>query len=156
MNDGTLEAPVEILVVEDNPVERDLMIEALLESNDRAHVHTAQDGIEAMAFLRREGDYASAPRPDLILLDLNLPKKDGRTLLAEIKADLGLMDIAVIVVSTSSVPQDVEAVYSLHADAYITKPQGVEGLFKVVKSIYEIWKHSKTLPKRGANGLPAH
>ena len=114
--------PVEILLVEDNPADVRLTREALSSDTLWNHLNAAKDGVEAMAYLRREGKFASAARPDLILLDLNLPKKDGREVLAEIKADPNLMRIPVIVLTTSDAEEDILKTYGLHANCYVTKP----------------------------------
>jgi CheY-like chemotaxis protein len=138
--------PIEILLVEDNPGDVRLTQESLRESKVRNHLHVAPDGVAALAFLRREGKYADAPRPDLILLDLNLPKKDGREVLAEIKADAGLKTIPVVVLTTSSAEQDVLRSYELQAASYITKPVDLEQFMTVVRSIEDFWLTIVTLP----------
>ncbi len=141
--------PIEILMVEDNPGDVRLTQEALHEAKVRNNVHIVTDGVEALAFLRRQGRYASVPRPDVILLDLNLPKKDGREVLAEIKADLNLLRIPVVVLTSSEAEEDVLKAYNLHANAYITKPVGLEQFMDVVRQIEGFWLEIVKLP----NGL---
>jgi two-component system, chemotaxis family, response regulator Rcp1 len=131
--------PIEILLVEDNPGDVRLTREALRDAKVRNNVSVARDGVEAMAFLRREGPHARAPRPDLIFLDLNLPKKSGREVLEEIKADGGLTHIPVVVLTTSQAEQDVLESYRLRANAYVTKPVELESFLRVVKSIEQFW-----------------
>jgi chemotaxis family two-component system response regulator Rcp1 len=138
--------PVEILLVEDNPGDIRLTIEALRDAKVRNNLHVARDGVEAMAFLRREGPYANAPRPDLILLDLNLPRKDGREVLAEIKADARLRAIPVVVLTTSAAERDVVQSYNLHANCYSTKPVDLDQFIAVIRSIEEFWLMVVTLP----------
>ena len=141
--------PVEILLVEDNPGDVRLTREALREAKVINHLTVIKDGVEALAFLRREGQYADALRPHLILLDLNLPKKDGRELLAEIKNDEKLKRIPVVVLTTSQDEQDVLKTYSLHANCYVTKPVDLEQFITVVKSIEDFWLGIVVLPKNG-------
>ena len=138
--------PIEILLVEDNPGDVRLTIEALRESKVRNHLSVARDGVEALAFLRREGGHAEAVRPDLILLDLNLPKKDGREVLAEIKADAILRTIPVVILTTSRAEQDVLRSYELQANCYISKPVDLDQFITVVKSIEDFWLTIVTLP----------
>lgn len=138
--------PVEILLVEDNPGDVRLAVEALKEGKVRNNLSVVEDGSEAMSFLRREGKYALAPRPDLILLDLNLPKKDGREVLAEIKADDSLRRIPVVVLTTSKAEQDILRTYDLHANCYITKPVDLEQFIAVVKSVEDFWLTIVKLP----------
>ena len=137
---------VEILLVEDNPGYVGLTRETLSDSKLINHMSVAENGVEAMAFLRREGKYAGATRPDLILLDLNLPKKDGREVLAEIKADEQLRRIPVVVLTTSSAEQDILRTYDLHANCYITKPVNLDQFVAVVKAIEEFWFSIVMLP----------
>jgi len=137
---------VEILLVEDNPGDVGLTRETLSDSKLINHMSVAENGVEAMAFLRREGKYAGATRPDLILLDLNLPKKDGREVLAEIKADEQLRRIPVVVLTTSSAEQDILRTYDLHANCYITKPVNLDQFVAVVKAIEEFWFSIVMLP----------
>jgi two-component system, chemotaxis family, response regulator Rcp1 len=140
--------PIEILLVEDNPGDVRLTIEGLNEGKVRNNMHVAKDGVEALAFLRREGQYADAVRPDLILLDLNLPRKDGREVLADIKADSNLKTIPVVVLTTSRAEQDVLHSYELQANCYITKPVDLEQFIHVVKSIEDFWLTVVTLPHK--------
>jgi chemotaxis family two-component system response regulator Rcp1 len=148
MNGSGSGRPIEILLVEDNPGDVRLTIEGLRESKVRNNLHVAADGVAALEFLRRDGTYADAPRPDLILLDLNLPKKDGREVLAEIKADPALRTIPVVVLTTSSAEKDVLRTYELQAASYITKPVDLEQFITVVKSIEDFWLTIVTLPHR--------
>jgi len=124
--------PVEILLVEDSPSDTELTVEALKEAKIRNHLSTVEDGVQAMEFLRRQGRFAQAPRPDLIMLDLNLPRKDGREVLAEIKSDPGLKLIPVVVLTTSRAEQDVLRAYQLSANCYITKPVDFDQFINVV------------------------
>ncbi len=137
---------VDILLVEDNAADVRLTEEALREGKVKTRLSVARDGVEALAFLRREGAFAQAPRPDLILLDLNLPRKDGREVLAEVKADAALRVIPVVVLTTSSAEADVSRSYSLHANCYITKPVDLEQFVSVVKSIDDFWLTVVRLP----------
>jgi CheY-like chemotaxis protein len=137
---------VEILLVEDNPGDVRLTGEGLREGKIRNNLHVVGDGIAAMAFLRREGQYADAPRPDLVLLDLNLPLKDGREVLAEIKADDDLRRIPVVVLTTSNAEQDIIRSYDLAANCFVTKPLDFESFVSVVKSIEEFWFSIVRLP----------
>jgi two-component system, chemotaxis family, response regulator Rcp1 len=138
--------PIQILLVEDNAADVRLTIEALHEGKVRNTLSVARDGAEAMKFLRREGEFADALRPDLIFLDLNLPRKDGREVLAEIKADDELKRIPVVVLTTSSAEVDILKSYSLHANCYITKPVDLEQFVQVVKSIDDFWLTIVRLP----------
>ena len=140
--------PIEILLVEDNPGDVRLTIEALRESKVRNHLSVARDGVEALAFLRREGTLAEAVRPDLILLDLNLPRKDGREVLAELKADPDLKTIPVVILTTSRAEQDVLRSYELQANCYISKPVDLDQFITVVKSIEDFWLTIVTLPRQ--------
>jgi chemotaxis family two-component system response regulator Rcp1 len=139
---------VYILLVEDNPGDVELVREALSDSKMRNEMHVATDGIEASDFLKREGKYAAAPRPDLILLDLNLPKKNGRELLQEIKSDPDLKFIPVVVLTSSKAEEDIIRSYNLHANCYITKPVDFEQFMKVVRSIEDFWLTVVKLPGR--------
>lgn len=141
--------PIEILLVEDNPGDVRLTIEALKDGKMRNNMHVVGDGVEALAFLHREAKYADAPRPDLILLDLNLPKKDGREVLAEIKSDKNLKHIPVVVLTTSEAEEDILKAYGLNANCYITKPVDLDQFFKVVKSIECFWLTIVKLPPEG-------
>ena len=138
--------PAEILLVEDNPGDVRLIVEAFKEDKLRNNLDVVEDGVEALAFLRREDKYADTPRPDLILLDLNLPKKDGREVLAEIKADENLRRIPVVILTTSKAEEDILKAYNHHANCYITKPIGLEQFIKVVKSVKEFWLTIVKLP----------
>jgi CheY-like chemotaxis protein len=138
--------PVEILLVEDSPSDTELTVEALKEAKIRNHLSTVEDGVQAMEFLRRQGRFAQAPRPDLIMLDLNLPRKDGREVLAEIKSDPGLKLIPVVVLTTSRAEQDVLRAYQLSANCYITKPVDFDQFINVVRSIESFWLFVVTLP----------
>jgi chemotaxis family two-component system response regulator Rcp1 len=149
MSQTNLVQPIEILLVEDNPGDADLAREALENSKVRNAVHVVTDGVAAMEFLRRTGMYKDAVRPDLILLDLNLPKKDGREVLAEIKADEGLKRIPVVILTTSKDEADVLKTYNLHANCYITKPIDLAQFMKVVKSIEDFWFTIVRLPPNG-------
>jgi CheY-like chemotaxis protein len=144
---GTDAAAIEVLLVEDSPGDVRLTREAFKDAKVHINLHVAADGAKAMAFLKREGEYATAPRPDLILLDLNLPKKDGREVLAEIKEDPTLKTIPVVVLTTSSSEADILRSYQLHANCYITKPVGLEGFLTVVKSIDGFWLSVVRLPR---------
>ncbi|HLJ52414.1 MAG TPA: response regulator [Rhizomicrobium sp.] len=138
--------PIEILLVEDNPGDARLTQEALREGKIRNNLHHARDGVEALAFLRREGEYAKAPKPDLVLLDLNLPRKDGREVLAEMKQDSRLRTIPVVVLTTSEAENDIVRSYELHANCYITKPVGLEQFISIVREIETFWLAVVTLP----------
>jgi CheY-like chemotaxis protein len=138
--------PIEILLVEDSPSDTELTVEALREAKLRNHLSTVQDGIQAMEFLHRQGPFANAPRPDMILLDLNLPRKDGREVLAEIKADDRLKAIPVVVLTTSRAEQDVLRAYQLNANCYITKPVDFDQFLEVVRAIESFWLCVVTLP----------
>ncbi len=150
MMDDVLGKPVEILLVDDNPGDVRLTEEVLREQKMRNVLHSVSDGEEAMAFLRRQGKFKDAPRPDLILLDLNLPKKDGREVLAEIKQDEELKLLPVVILTTSQAEEDVLKAYGLHANCYITKPVDLEQLITVVRNIKEFWLTIVTLPADGA------
>ncbi len=138
--------PVEILLVEDSPSDADLTEEALSDGKVFNNLHWVEDGVEALAFLRRQGKYANAPRPDLILLDLNLPKKDGREVLAQIKADPSLRLIPVVVLTTSAAERDILKTYELNANCYVTKPLDLEQFISVVKLIEMFWLAVVKLP----------
>lgn len=137
---------IEILLVEDNLGDARLTQEALREARVSNHLSLVRDGVEALAFLRREGGYASAPRPDLILLDLNLPRKDGREVLSEIKSDERLRRIPVVVLTVSQSDEDILRAYNLNANCYITKPVDLEQFIKVVRSIEDFWLAIVKLP----------
>lgn len=138
--------PVEILLVEDNPGDVRLTLEAFREAKVCNKVHTVPDGMEAMKFLRQEGRYADFPNPDIILLDLNLPKKDGREVLAEIKCDEGMKRIPVVVLTTSKAEEDIIKSYELQASCYITKPVDLDQFMMTVKSIGDFWLALVKLP----------
>jgi chemotaxis family two-component system response regulator Rcp1 len=140
---------IEVLLVEDSPGDVRLTREAFKDAKVHINLSVASDGAEAIAFLEHEGKYADAPRPDLILLDLNLPKKDGREVLAEIKESPTLMSIPVVVLTTSASEADILRSYRLHANCYITKPVGLEGFLDVVKSIDSFWLSVVKLPREG-------
>jgi CheY-like chemotaxis protein len=140
--------PVEILLVEDDPGDVLLTQEALLGSKIRNNLHIASDGVEALAFLRQEGDYKESPRPDLILLDLNMPRKDGREVLAEVKADSSLKTIPIAVLTTSAQDEDILKSYQLHANCYITKPVGLDEFAQVVQSLDDFWFAIVKLPPK--------
>jgi CheY-like chemotaxis protein len=146
MSNDASSRPVEILLVEDNPGDVRLTEETLKEFRVLNHLSVVGDGVEAMAFLRHEGKYAKASRPDLILLDLNLPKKDGREVLKEIKVDEQLKRIPVVILTTSSAEQDILNTYELHANCYITKPVDLDQFSAVVKSIEDFWFMTARLP----------
>lgn len=138
---------IEILMIEDNPGDIRLTQEAMKEAKMGNRLSVVGDGVEALEFLRRQGRFADSPRPDLILLDLNLPRKDGREVLAELKADPDLKRIPVVVLTTSRAEQDVERAYSLHANCYITKPVDFGQFMRVVQQIDDFWVNVVTLPK---------
>ncbi len=140
--------PIEILMVEDNPGDVRLTIEALKEGKVRNNLTTVEDGEAAMKYLRRQGPYSKVPRPDLVLLDLNLPKKNGREVLAEIKDDPDLKRIPVVILTVSEAEQDIIKSYNLHANCYITKPVNLEQFIKVVRSIEDFWLSIVMLPPR--------
>lgn len=140
--------PVEILLVEDNPGDVRLTEEALREAKMRNNLHVVGDGEAALRFLHREGEFGDAPRPDLVLLDLNLPKKGGQEVLSEIKADPGLRRIPVVILTTSKAEEDILKSYDLHANCYITKPVDFEQFIRVVRSIEEFWLTVVKLPAR--------
>jgi chemotaxis family two-component system response regulator Rcp1 len=140
--------PVEILLVEDNPGDARLAKEALKEAKVNNNLHTVGDGEEAMDFLYGKGKYADAPRPDVVLLDLNLPRKDGREVLAEIKADQYLKRIPVVILTSSQSEEDIVKTYNLHANCYISKPIGLSQFIKVVESIEDFWLSIVKLPPK--------
>jgi len=146
MSDVQFGRPIEILLVEDNPGDVRLTQEALKEGKVRNNVSVAHNGEEALARLRREGQFAKEPRPDVILLDLNLPRKDGREVLAEIKADPNLKRIPVVVLTTSQAEQDILKTYNLHANCYVAKPVDLDRFIEIVKSIEDFWLTIVKLP----------
>jgi chemotaxis family two-component system response regulator Rcp1 len=142
--------PIEILLVEDSPGDVRLTIEALKEGKILNNLSLAKDGVEAMAFLRKEGEYANVTRPELILLDLNLPKKNGQEVLAEIKNDASLKRIPVVVLTISKMEEDILRTYENHANCYIVKPVDLEQFLGVVKSIEDFWLSIVKLPSNEA------
>jgi chemotaxis family two-component system response regulator Rcp1 len=150
MSNGNFVQPIEILLVEDSPADVRLTFEALKEEKIYNNLHVVTDGVEAIAFLRREGKYAKAVRPDLILLDLNLPKKDGREVLKEIKSDDDLKAIPVVVLTVSKSEEDILKSYNLHANCYINKPVDLNQFMKVIRSIQEFWLTIVKLPTKSS------
>ncbi len=148
MGNGKIGEAVEILLVEDNPGDARLAMEVLKEAKVRNTLHWTKDGVEALAFLRREKPYEKMPRPDVILLDLNLPRKDGREVLAEIKSDEKLMRIPVVVLTISKDEEDIFRTYNLHANCFVTKPLDLDQFVKVEKSIEDFWLTIVKRPKR--------
>jgi chemotaxis family two-component system response regulator Rcp1 len=148
MRSKAIGKPREILLVEDNPGDVRLTQEAFKDGKILNKLHVVGDGIEALAFLNQEGEYADVPRPELILLDLNLPRKDGRDVLAEIKADGDLRRIPVVVLTTSCSEEDILKSYDLNANCYITKPVDLNQFIKVVKSIEDFWMTIVKLPSK--------
>jgi chemotaxis family two-component system response regulator Rcp1 len=138
--------PVEILLVEDSPGDIRLVQEAFRESGFSSRLNIARDGEQALAFLRQQGEYSQSPRPAFIILDLNLPRKDGREVLAEIKKDKKLRQIPVIVLSTSTSTEDVLRAYDLHANCYVAKPLDIEHLVQLGRSLQEFWLSTAILP----------
>jgi CheY-like chemotaxis protein len=153
---GNVLKPIEILLVEDNIGDIRLTEEALKESNLIVNLHVARDGMEAMEFLRGEGGQANAPAPDLILLDLNLPRKDGREVLQEIKNDADLKRIPVVVLTTSEAESDIVTTYGFHANCYINKPVDMDQFIKIVQMLEEFWFTIVKLPPRGINSRASH
>ena len=139
--------PIEILLVEDSPSDTDLTMEALQEGGIPSNLNHVEDGVEAMAFLGRKNSYADAPRPDLILLDLNLPRKDGREVLSELKSDPDLRTIPVVVLTTSRDDRDIAQVYGLQANCYIAKPVDFDQFVNVVRAIEHFWLEVAILPQ---------
>jgi CheY-like chemotaxis protein len=148
MSNGNFLLPIEILLVEDNPADVRLTVEALKEQKLGNNLHVVSDGEEALAFLHKKGKYSKAVRPDLILLDLNLPKIDGREVLKEIKEDVNLKMIPVVVLTVSKSEEDVLRSYNLHANCYITKPVDLEQFMKVAKVVQEFWFTIVKLPPK--------
>lgn len=138
--------PIEILLIEDNPGDVRLTQEFLKEGNIASHLHVVEDGIQAIEFLQQQGQFAQAPRPDLILLDLNLPRKDGREVLAEIKFNEAWKRIPVIVLTTSQSKEDISSAYGFYANCYISKPIDLDQFVQVVRSIEEFWLNIVQLP----------
>jgi chemotaxis family two-component system response regulator Rcp1 len=141
--------PLEILLVEDNPADVRLTREALNELKQDSRLNVARDGEEALQYLRREGTFSAAPRPDIVILDLNLPRKDGRELLAEIKSDHDLRQLPVVVLTTSRAEQDILRTYDLHANCYVIKPASLEEFIRAIQTIDTFFGEIVTLPRRG-------
>ena len=152
MKSTTFGRPIEILLVEDSATDVMLAEEALEHGKVSNNLSVVKDGVEAMAFLRKEGQYADSPRPDLILLDLNMPRKDGREVLAEVKADDALKQIPVIVLTTSKAEQDVLNAYALHANCYISKPVDFDQFANVIQAIEQFWFNIVILPTGNNRG----
>jgi CheY-like chemotaxis protein len=146
MYDESTGRPIEVLLVEDNPGDVRLTQEALKEAKVHNNLSVVGDGVEAMSFLRREGQYAGSPRPDIVLLDLNLPRKDGRQVLAEVKADQELRRIPVVILTTSKAEEDILKTYDLHANCFVTKPVDFDQFIRVVQSIENFWLTIVRLP----------
>jgi len=146
MNHASMTKMIEILLIEDNPGDVRLTKEAMKEGKLANRIHVACDGVEAMEFLKRQGEFADAPRPDLILLDLNLPRKDGREVLAEIKQDPCLKRIPVVILTTSEAEQDIVKTYELHANCYLTKPVDLQQFILVSRMIKDFWFSLVKLP----------
>ena len=143
---------IEVLLVEDSPGDVRLTQEALRDSKRLIHLHVASDGVEALAFLGRRGAHVDAPRPDLVLLDLNLPKMDGREVLARIKGDDDLKTIPVIILNMSEAEADIMQSYALQANCYLSKPVELEAFYSLIKSINNFWLLNAKLPQQGRNG----
>lgn len=142
-------SPIVVLLVEDSPGDVRLTKEALRDANPSVQLHVVGDGVEAMAFLRREGDYRRAPRPDLILLDLNMPRMDGREVLSHLKADEDLKAVPVIILTTSEAEVDILHSYQLQANCYLCKPVLLDAFEDLLKSINDFWLTQAKLPNRG-------
>jgi len=140
--------PIDILIVEDNPGDARLIKEVLYGNKNNYRLHIVEDGVEAMNFLNREDKFSHSPRPDLIFLDLNLPKKDGREVLSEIKSDDSLKLIPVVIMTTSQAEEDIVKAYSLHANCYVTKPLELDQFIKAIESIVEFWFAMVKLPRK--------
>jgi CheY-like chemotaxis protein len=146
MRDADGGRPIEILVVEDNPGDVRLMMETLRDGKVRNRISVVEDGVEALAFLRKEGKYRSVPRPDLILLDLSLPRKNGQEVLAEIKQDVGLKRIPVCIITSSAAEKDIMQAYDNYVNCYLTKPVDLEQFIGVVRSVEDFWLSIVNLP----------
>ncbi|HZU25340.1 MAG TPA: response regulator [Bryobacteraceae bacterium] len=146
MREQNEQRPIDLLLVEDNPGDVRLTEEALKEGRVRVNLNVVRDGADAVDFLYRRGKFRDAPRPDLILLDLNLPKKSGREVLTEVKADPDLRRIPIVVMTTSTADQDIVRAYSLNANCYVAKPVELDQFFEAVRSIQEFWLHKALLP----------
>lgn len=144
--------PIEVLLVEDCPGDVRLTQEAFRDANLAVHLHVVSDGLEAMAFLKRSAPHGRAPRPDLILLDLNLPKMDGREVLAQVKADSSLKTIPTIILTTSEAEADITKSYELHANCYLSKPVHLDAFERLVQSINDFWLTSVKLAQQGPRG----
>lgn len=151
MSDQTARRSAEILIVDDNPGDVRLTVEALQDGKMQNSLHTARDGAEAIAFLRRKGRYGNAPRPDLILLDLDMPRMGGLQVLAEIKADKALKDIPVVILTGSQEIEDIVETYNLNANCYVTKPIDLEQFIRMVKCITSFWLTTAGHQPRTAN-----
>jgi CheY-like chemotaxis protein len=145
---GTDPGAIQVLLIEDSPGDVRLTREAFRDAKMLINLHVAADGVEAMEFLRHSGIYSYAPRPDIILLDLNLPRKDGREVLADIKESAELRSIPVVVLTTSSSDENIHKCYSLHANCYITKPVDLDGFLNVIRSIDRFWLSIVKLPPK--------
>lgn len=150
MSQGKVGKPIEILLVEDNAADVRLTREAFDDAKVLNNLNVVGDGVEAMAYMRREGKYGNATRPDLVLLDLNMPRKDGREVLAEVKADPDLMRIPVVILTVSKAEEDILKSYNLHANCYISKPVNLAQFLKVVESIESFWLTIVELPPNGS------
>jgi two-component system, chemotaxis family, response regulator Rcp1 len=148
MTDGEDDIYRQVLLVEDSPGDVRLTLEAFREANSAIHLHVANDGVEAMAFLNNEGAYSDAPRPDLILLDLNLPRMDGREVLAQIKTDASLRTIPTVILTTSDAQTDILKSYQLQANCYLRKPVQLDAFESLVKGINEFWLATVKLPQQ--------
>ncbi len=146
MSEPTRSRPIEILLVEDNPGDVRLMLETLRDGKVQNRISVVEDGVEALAYLRHERQYGSAPRPDLILLDLSLPRKNGQEVLREIKQDADLKRIPVCVITSSAAEKDIVQAYNNHVNCYLTKPVGLEQFISVVRSVEDFWLSLVKLP----------
>lgn len=144
---GTLDTPIEVLLVEDNPGDVELVERAVRTSDFHLNMTVAMDGEEAMAVLRQEGDHADSPRPDLVLLDLNLPKKDGRQVLSDIRSDPELQNLLVVVLTSSPTQEDLLKAYDLHSNGYVSKPVDSRAFDSVVKDVLNYWFNVSRLPR---------
>ncbi len=148
LTDNRPPRPIEVLLVDDDEADVDLTLRALRNDKILNNIHVARDGVEAMQFLRGEGKFAGSPRPDLILLDLNMPRKDGREVLREIRSDSELANIPVVVITTSDAPEDIDRSYSEHANSYITKPVGLDQFKRAISAVQEYWFAVVALPSK--------
>jgi two-component system, chemotaxis family, response regulator Rcp1 len=146
MDNGVDPRPAEILLVEDSPTDVLMTQEAFEQARLLINLHVVEDGVEAIAFLRKAGSYGNAPRPDIILLDWNLPKKDGREVLTEVKADPELKAIPIVVLTTSQADRDIVTAYGLHANCYITKPVNFKNFTQVIREVGNFWLTVVALP----------